>query len=377
MAFPSESGVERFRGDVSGRQLAGVSGGQSITRLPSQVTPFNPLASSEVVSSLNPAERAAIGVISTSSTSNTSTTAELPPLIGEAPEEGRFPGLEEGRFPGLTISEGGSVEESTTTGGEASAEGSGESSSEPASPSDPTAPNGEVLSEEEVREVEQLERRDQEVRTHEQAHLSAAGPHARGGMKLSYTTGPDGGRYVTDGEVGIDLSPESTPEATISKMQTVRRAALAPAQPSGADRAVAAAASQYEQEARVELQEQRQAELQAQQEQASAARETKREEEGTERAGSVEINEGAESFAGAQAVQPDANVTPKGPSLEPRSLDVATQARATVTPSETSRPVEGPTRDRAPTPKRAVMRSPDEESSSEPSSSEAEVTTEG
>jgi len=54
------------------------------------------------------------------------------------------------------------------------------------------------------------------------------------------------------GEVQIDTSPAGSPEATIRKMQQIRRAALAPSQPSGTDRAVAAQASQVETQARME-----------------------------------------------------------------------------------------------------------------------------
>ncbi|MEJ2153906.1 MAG: putative metalloprotease CJM1_0395 family protein [Desulfobacteraceae bacterium] len=43
-----------------------------------------------------------------------------------------------------------------------------------------------------------------------------------------------------------------SPDATIRKMQQIRRAALAPAQPSGTDRAVAAQAAQIEAQARME-----------------------------------------------------------------------------------------------------------------------------
>ena len=60
--------------------------------------------------------------------------------------------------------------------------------------------------------------------------------------------------YAVSGEVKTDTSKERDPEATIRKMQKVRRAALAPAQPSAQDRSVAAQASQIEAEARIELQ---------------------------------------------------------------------------------------------------------------------------
>lgn len=108
----------------------------------------------------------------------------------------------------------------------------------------------EELTEEEQRALQELKRRDIEVRRHEQAHLAAGGQYVRGGANFSYTTGPDGRRYATGGEVSIDVSAERTPKATIRKMQIVRRAALAPAQPSPQDRQVAAQASQKEAEAR-------------------------------------------------------------------------------------------------------------------------------
>ncbi len=118
------------------------------------------------------------------------------------------------------------------------------------------------LSDEEKKEVVELKRRDQEVRQHEQAHVAAAGRYAQGGPQYEFTTGPDGRQYATGGHVNIDVSPARTPEATIQKAQVIRRAALAPAEPSGQDRAVAAQASQLESEARRELQEAQRAEAQ-------------------------------------------------------------------------------------------------------------------
>jgi len=113
--------------------------------------------------------------------------------------------------------------------------------------------SGQELSPEQRREVEQLRQRDREVRQHEQAHVAAGGQYVRGGPRYEFTTGPDGRRYVTGGSVDIDVSPERTPEATIVKAQVVRRAALAPAQPSPQDRAIAAQASAMEQDARREI----------------------------------------------------------------------------------------------------------------------------
>ena len=101
-------------------------------------------------------------------------------------------------------------------------------------------------------EIEQLKARDQEVRVHEQAHASTGGQYA-GAPQYEYTTGPDNKRYVTDGEVSIDVSEEKTPEETLKKMEQVRAAALAPAEPSSQDLKVAAEASQKATEARSEI----------------------------------------------------------------------------------------------------------------------------
>ena len=101
--------------------------------------------------------------------------------------------------------------------------------------------------------IQELKQRDTEVRTHEQAHLSAAGQYARSGAKFEYETGPDGKRYAVGGEVSIDVSEDKDPSKTIQKAQVIERAALAPADPSGQDRAVAAQAAQMETKARAEL----------------------------------------------------------------------------------------------------------------------------
>jgi hypothetical protein len=109
------------------------------------------------------------------------------------------------------------------------------------------------LSPEDQALLRKLQARDREVRQHEQAHLSAAGGLAISGASYTYQKGPDGVNYAVGGEVSIDVSPGRTPEETISRAQRIRAAALAPAEPSGQDRAVAAQASQMEQQARAEL----------------------------------------------------------------------------------------------------------------------------
>jgi hypothetical protein len=106
------------------------------------------------------------------------------------------------------------------------------------------------------RALESLRQRDHEVRLHEQAHLLAAGPYAKGAPSYTYQTGPDGQRYAVGGEVPIDLSAvPGNPQATLQKALTVRRAALAPTDPSEADQAVAAQATALAAQAQQELHE--------------------------------------------------------------------------------------------------------------------------
>ncbi len=118
---------------------------------------------------------------------------------------------------------------------------------------DPLALSAE-LTEAEQQQVQKLQARDREVRTHEQAHLSAAGGLAIGGASFTFQAGPNGQRYAVGGEVSIDTSAvPGDPKATLQKAETIRRAALAPAEPSSQDFRVAAEASQMAARARQEL----------------------------------------------------------------------------------------------------------------------------
>ncbi|HCR65854.1 putative metalloprotease CJM1_0395 family protein [Oceanicaulis sp. UBA2681] len=111
---------------------------------------------------------------------------------------------------------------------------------------------GEQLSDAEQKQVAELKKRDREVRQHEQAHQAAGGQYASA-PSYSFQQGPDGKQYAVGGEVQIDASPiPGDPAATIEKMRVVKAAALAPAEPSGQDRKVAAAADAAAQQARAE-----------------------------------------------------------------------------------------------------------------------------
>ena len=111
----------------------------------------------------------------------------------------------------------------------------------------------ELQLEQELQQIKELKARDTEVRTHEQAHAAVGGQYA-GSPSYEYQRGPDGTNYAVGGEVPIDVGViNGDPQATIDKMQTVRAAALAPAEPSGADRAIAADATQKIAAAQAEL----------------------------------------------------------------------------------------------------------------------------
>ena len=100
--------------------------------------------------------------------------------------------------------------------------------------------------------VSKLAARDTAVRAHEAAHQAAAAGLG-GAASFSYETGPDGKRYAVGGEVPVSLRGGRTPQETIANAQTVRSAALAPADPSPQDLAVAAQASQMEAQARQQI----------------------------------------------------------------------------------------------------------------------------
>lgn len=123
---------------------------------------------------------------------------------------------------------------------------------ETARPGAPRGVNGKALDPEQQQRVTELQRADREVRAHESAHKAVGGSLA-GSIGLSYETGPDGRQYAVGGEVGIDSGPEKDPKATITKMQRVIAAALAPANPSSQDRAVAAQAQSRMAAAQAEL----------------------------------------------------------------------------------------------------------------------------
>lgn len=129
---------------------------------------------------------------------------------------------------------------------------------EPAESHEPRADTADERrqQEHEHAQIAVLRARDREVRTHEQAHLSVGGQYA-GAPYYELRRGPDGVLYAIGGEVPIDTAPiPGDPAATLAKSNQVQAAALAPRQPSSADRRIAADAGVQAARARQELNEQ-------------------------------------------------------------------------------------------------------------------------
>lgn len=130
----------------------------------------------------------------------------------------------------------------------------------------------QAVEQQELAQIRDLAARDREVRAHEQAHAAIGGQFASA-PSYTFERGPDGRLYAVAGEVQIDTSPvPNDPQATLEKAETVQRAALGVAEPSPADRAVAAEAQALAADARAEILRQELAE-QAEEQEAEAAEE--------------------------------------------------------------------------------------------------------
>jgi hypothetical protein len=77
------------------------------------------------------------------------------------------------------------------------------------------------------------------VRAHELAHYHAGQPYSRQ-PEYFFVTGPDGRQFAVSGVTPMDtiLDP-ANPSATLAKLRILRRAALAPKEPSPRDREAA------------------------------------------------------------------------------------------------------------------------------------------
>ena len=166
--FPFETSVQQFRGDVQGRSLRETAVPEQISDLPKRVQPFSNPNFNTFFGSLNSAEAAALGMssstVSTNASASTGSSSEAKDTLQNNEAKDTF-----------------QISESKDTAEK------GETRSR-----DEMKPNGEPLSDDDLRKVEKLKDRDSEVRRHEQAHVSAGGQHIRGGIKYDYTQGPNG-----------------------------------------------------------------------------------------------------------------------------------------------------------------------------------------
>ena len=106
----------------------------------------------------------------------------------------------------------------------------------------PVNRNGRTAREESL--LAELERIDREVQEHEMQHYFAGQPWARF-PEYFYITGPNGRRYAMSGITPFDATAlDGDMPATVQKLETLIRAALAPREPSEEDRRVAAALEQ-------------------------------------------------------------------------------------------------------------------------------------
>lgn len=107
-----------------------------------------------------------------------------------------------------------------------------------------------------------LKARDRQVRAHEAAHRQAGGRFIRGRTGFKTEKGSDGREYAVAGDVKIDASGvPGDSKATLAKALLIERAALAPADPSTKDRAVAAKAARMAAMARADISKQRAAQM--------------------------------------------------------------------------------------------------------------------
>ena len=110
-------------------------------------------------------------------------------------------------------------------------------------PRAPEAEAPEALTSGEKEELQELQKRDREVRQHEMTHKAMLGTDA-GAITYTYQIGPDGRPYAIGGSVEVNTAKATTPEASIAKAQRLRMAALAVGDPSAADMSVALEADQ-------------------------------------------------------------------------------------------------------------------------------------
>ena len=129
-------------------------------------------------------------------------------------------------------------------------DGEGKSGDAPGAAEDGSEAPGELSAADRALQ-QRLEARDALVRGHEAAHMTAAGPQAKGPAQYTYQAGPDGKNYAIGGSVNISIvsSPMNNEDAA-RQAQTAARAAGAVGDMSLADAQVATRAGEISAQAR-------------------------------------------------------------------------------------------------------------------------------
>ena len=193
-----------------------------------------------------------IGALQTSRADGLPQVARAQQSVGRGAET-REPTRDPAVPPGFRETRGVTVAGGTLIAAQIAASEAGRTTGKPGTDPKQSTTTGTELTEQEREQIKELQARDREVRAHEQAHATAGGQYA-GAPEYEMEKGPDGRSYAVGGHVSISTSPiAGDPEATIAKMDVVKRAALAPVEPSGADRSVAADAESKRADARSEL----------------------------------------------------------------------------------------------------------------------------
>ena len=87
----------------------------------------------------------------------------------------------------------------------------------------------------EQRVVDKLQIRDREVRAHEMSHGIDPNLIKIGSAQFDYTIGPDGKAYATGGKVTLATGNPTSPEDAVDKAQALKKASMAPGNPSPQD----------------------------------------------------------------------------------------------------------------------------------------------
>lgn len=91
------------------------------------------------------------------------------------------------------------------------------------------------------RVLNKFKQKDAEIRSHEQVHATIG--QTTSPISYNYQKGPDGKMYAVGGHVRLDVSIPKDPEEAQFKLDQIKKAATAPADPSGADLTIAGQAN--------------------------------------------------------------------------------------------------------------------------------------